>query len=297
MLCIRVAEKELRRRKSRDAKGRTLGFKAFAGAVLRAVLGIDAAWTMTEPSGVALAIEDGGWRLAATAPSYDAFIRTARGEPLSVGRQRGSSPDAGALLAAARIISKSAVDLVAVDMPLSREPITSRRASDRAVNVAYSSRWCSTHTPSTVRPGAISDSLREDFNAAGYPLRTTSAAAPGLMEVYPHPALVELAKSAKRLTYKYGKARDYWPDLVPGDRKARVIETWRVIAELLESKIAGVVAMLPIPSLDAKGWEMKAFEDQLDAVVCAWVAIEVLKGRAMPYGDEVSAVWIPTDIA
>jgi len=38
---------------------------------------------------------------------------------------------------------------------------------------------------------------------------------------------------------------------------------------------------------------MKAFEDQLDAVVCARVAIEVLEGRALPYGDEVSAAWIP----
>jgi predicted RNase H-like nuclease len=204
------------------------------------------------------------------------------------------SSDVEILIAAARTISKSAIDLVAIDMPLSREPIISRRASDRAVNAAYSARWCSTHTPSALRPGAISDRLRLEFEEIGYPLRTTSVAAPGLLEVYPHPALVELAKSEKRLTYKHGKARDYWPDLVPADRKEKIIATWRIIVEQLETKIRGVAPILAIPPLEAKGWEMKAFEDQLDSVVCAWVAIEVLEGRAVSYGDEISAVWIPT---
>lgn len=264
---------------------------------MKAVLGIDAAWTLTEPSGVALAVKDREWRLAAVAPSYDRFLRMAGGSSSLPGRPRGSAPDANALITVARIISKSDVDLVAIDMPLSKDLITSRRVSDRAVNAAYSVRWCSTHTPSAVRPGKISDRLREDFDAAGYPLRTTSIASPGLIEVYPHPALVELAKSAKRLTYKHGKARDYWPDLVAVDRKVKIMETWRSIVERLESKVSGTAAMLPIPSLDAKGWEMKAFEDQLDAVVCAWVAIEVLNDRALPYGDEVSAVWIPKPIS
>lgn len=261
---------------------------------MKVVLGIDAAWTLTEPSGIALAVEDKGWRLAAVAPSYDHFLQMAGGASSLPGRPRGSAPNAEALIAAAHTIAKSNIDLVAIDMPLSNEPIISRRVSDRAVNAAYSARWCSTHTPSAVRPGKISDRLREDFDAVGYPLRTTSAAAPGLLEVYPHPALVELAKFEKRLAYKHGKARDYWPDLVPGDRKAKIIATWMVIVELLDARISGTAAILPLPQMDAKGWEMKAFEDQLDAVVCAWVAIEVLEGRAMAYGDDVSAVWIPT---
>ena len=95
------------------------------------------------------------------------------------------------------------------------------------------------------------------------------------------------------MTYKHGKARDYWPDLVPAHRRAKVIETWRVIVGLLERQISGVAEMLTIPPPDARGWQMKAFEDMLDAVVCAWVGMKVLEGRAMPYGDEVSAVWIP----
>jgi hypothetical protein len=38
---------------------------------MRAVLGIDAAWTITQPSGVALAVErSNGWRMIAAAASY-----------------------------------------------------------------------------------------------------------------------------------------------------------------------------------------------------------------------------------
>jgi hypothetical protein len=40
----------------------------------RAVLGIDAAWTATQPSGVAVVSEEpGGWRLVAVANSYRSF--------------------------------------------------------------------------------------------------------------------------------------------------------------------------------------------------------------------------------
>ena len=71
----------------------------------RAVLGIDAAWTATQPSGVALAVEtENGWRLAAVEASYDHFLERANGAESSEKRPRGSEPDAAALLEAARKI-------------------------------------------------------------------------------------------------------------------------------------------------------------------------------------------------
>jgi predicted RNase H-like nuclease len=36
-----------------------------------------------------------------------------------------------------------------------------------------------------------------------------------------------------------------------------------------------------------------AYEDTLDTVVCAWIAVCALEGRAVPFGDESSAIWIP----
>ena len=46
------------------------------------VLGIDAAWTAHNPSGVALVQRaEQGWRCLALAPSYDAFLALAAGHP------------------------------------------------------------------------------------------------------------------------------------------------------------------------------------------------------------------------
>jgi predicted RNase H-like nuclease len=39
--------------------------------------------------------------------------------------------------------------------------------------------------------------------------------------------------------------------------------------------------------------ERKAFEDTLDAVICAWVAVRALEGLAVPFGDDTAAIWIP----
>jgi predicted RNase H-like nuclease len=37
--------------------------------------------------------------------------------------------------------------------------------------------------------------------------------------------------------------------------------------------------------------QLKRYEDALDAVVCAWVGIQYLEGKARAYGDATSAVW------
>jgi len=178
-------------------------------------------------------------------------------------------------------------------MPLAHFPITSRRVSDNAVSVAYGARHCGTHSPSAVRPGRISDDLREGFEQAGYPLRTTAIATPGLIEVYPHPALVELSAATRRLPYKIGRIRSYWPLLTAPERRAQLRVTWRDIVSLLGRHIDGVAARLPELNETASTADMKSFEDKLDAIVCAWIAICCLEGKAIPYGDKDSSIWIP----
>ena len=97
---------------------------------MRVILGIDAAWTQRQPSGVALAVDDGtGWRLVAAEASYDHFISTARGDRPH-GDPIGTLPNAHALIEAATLLAGQAPDLVAIDMPLSRKPITARRCAD-----------------------------------------------------------------------------------------------------------------------------------------------------------------------
>ena len=123
---------------------------------MRAVVGIDAAWTATQPSGVALAIETpSGWRLKVAEPSYQCFQSLADDKLRAEDRPSGSRPDAHALLASASVLCDGRIDLVAIDMPLAHQPIVGRRASDNAISKAYGARNCSTHTPNPSRPGRI----------------------------------------------------------------------------------------------------------------------------------------------
>ena len=99
-----------------------------------------------------------------------------------------------------------------------------------------------------------------------------------------------------RLPYKVSRIGSYWPDATPSERRARLFLEWRKIVELLEREITGVRGALLLPGMDSTCIDLKAFEDALDAVICAWVAISVLEGRAVPYGDDVSAIWIPSGV-
>lgn len=255
----------------------------------RVILGIDAAWSLTQPSGAAVAVKEGErWRLLAVEASYSCFINGR-----SHVKPAGSSPDARDLLSAAADKAGAAVDLVAIDMPLSRFPITGRRPSDNAISTAYGARHCATHSPTSVWPGAISDRLRVAFTDAGYPLLTGEIRSPGLIEVYPHPALVELAQASRRLPYKSQKMAKYWPAVSPDERRAFLLDQWAQIIRLLDSEIEGVAELMPLPSPSTKGAALKAFEDKLDAIVCAWVGICVIEGRATPFGDQDSAIWVP----
>jgi predicted RNase H-like nuclease len=126
----------------------------------RAVLGIDAAWTLLQPSGVALVAETPiGWRLVAADASYQRFQARAAGRVVPEGRPTGSLPDPSTLLSSASKLCGRSVDLVAVDMPLARSAIEGRRVSDNCVSRAYGARKCGTHTPSANRPGRISDDV------------------------------------------------------------------------------------------------------------------------------------------
>ena len=103
----------------------------------KAVLGIDAAWTLKEPSGVALVVEQRDrWRCVGLAPSCEQFERLGDGEPVDW----GSKPQGGMLhidkllSAASKLLSDAQLCVITVDMPLSLEAIAGRREADRAVS-------------------------------------------------------------------------------------------------------------------------------------------------------------------
>jgi len=270
-----------------------------------AVLGIDAAWTTRNASAVALAAcsDDGSWRLIKVAPSYAAFV----GRPDYRAGQTIEPIDAAALLSCAAALAGCSVGLVAVDMPLGHREITGRRRCDNLISSRYGSMGCSTHSPGIERPGAVGRTLYETLGRAGYPLQTAEAEAmpeaatrvtgPATIEVYPHPALLSLSGKSCRLPYKVGKRGKYWPGLSPARRTEMLLDQWACIVRMLETRIAGVEAALPPLPPGCTVRQLKNREDEIDAIICAWVGICALEGRAHAYGDEDAAIWVPTATA
>ena len=266
------------------------------------VLGVDAAWTSTEPSGVALAKYDGGrWHCLGIAPSYRAFSELAHGVPVNwTDRPEGSAPHSQALIAAAADLLGLMPGLVAVDMPISRVPIAGRRVADDAISRAFGAHWCAAHSPSTKRPGGIGSSFTKEL-ATTHPLvarQQEVGRLPALIEVYPHPALLHLMKGERRLPYKTSKTKSYWPGESLQMRGQFLLDVWHSILIKLEKKIEGIDLPIPIHfSQEMTLSGLKRYEDVLDALICAWVGIEYLEGRCVAYGDGNSAIWVPSDVA
>jgi predicted RNase H-like nuclease len=270
---------------------------------VNAILGIDAAWTAARPSGVALLQQRGErWHCVALAPSYAQFEGLAAGRAVDwQARPPGSAPDLAALLAASRqLLDGDPVQVIAVDMPLSLEPIRGRRAADAAVSRAFAAQGCAVHSPSAERPGALADRLRADAENLGYPLATAATPVgrtPALLEVYPHPALLRLLGARYRLPYKVANRRKYWPDATPAERLARVRQRLDEIRCALQRAVDDVPLDVPPLADIASAASLKAIEDALDSLVCGWVGTRYLTGRCRAYGDDTAAIWIPTEEA
>lgn len=267
------------------------------------ILALDAAWTASEPSGVALVEgnQDVGWRCVAVAPSYHEFFAQAEGKETDwlSGKFGGAPPDVARLLETARSLAGGPVDLITLDMPVATASFSSRRVADDAVSAEFGSRWCSAHTPSLTRPGPLGARLSSAIRASGYELATTTtppAEINRLVEVYPHPALLALLHRDSRVPYKVSKSRKYWPDLVREERIRALLREFDSIYQALEQAFGPLSFDLPAPDDIANLTRLKRYEDALDALVCAWVGVEYLQSRTVALGDGTAAIWCPADV-
>jgi predicted RNase H-like nuclease len=262
------------------------------------ILGIDAAWTTTEPSGVALVTgEPGRWSCRGLAPSYRQFCDLAAGgETDWTRRPPAGGIDIDALLSAATALAGASPDVVAVDMPLAFDPIIARRASDTAISRLFGAAGAAVHSPSAARPGLIAEELRTGLQRRGYTLEVSLADPPcrfALIETYPHPIAMWLCDTCRRLPYKATKSSKYWPALALVDRRKKLVGVWQDIVVALARIIDGIAlpSMAQVPAANAGA--LKAFEDGLDGLICAVAGISYATGNAMPYGDDRSAIWLP----
>jgi predicted RNase H-like nuclease len=259
---------------------------------MSAILGIDAAWTLRGSSGVALIKQTGtgDWECVAVEASYLEFVRKSGFAPkISL----DGTEIAKSLLEAARELTRVPIALVVADIPMARGPIVGRRCADREVLKAFGGQGCSTHSPSPERPGRLSEQFRDGFWEDGFQLATNAGQLTNhaLVETYPHPALLSLMNADYRVPYKENRTTKYWPKDDKPTRVKKLLDTLRSIHGGLSHEIAGID--FEIPEGSEKFSDLKSIEDRIDALVCAWVGILVLAGKAVPYGDEEAAIWLP----
>ncbi len=257
------------------------------------VLGIDAAWTAGQPSGVAVIQRRRGlWQCLALAPSYPSFVGLAHGTPVDWrARPTPAVPECDVLLAATKRIAGAVPDVIAVDMPLATTPIVARRAADNAIASAYASRGLGAHSPSETRPGPIADAMWRGFSTCGYSL-ATAATRPGtrgvMIEVFPHASAIALFGASYRVPYKLARITQYWPEQSAAERRRSLLAQWSKLRRALAHHVSGIALRIPASGTLA---QLKRYEDALDAVICAWTGAEYLARRAKAYGDASTSVW------
>jgi predicted RNase H-like nuclease len=269
---------------------------------MTAILGIDAAWTAAEPSGIALVeLTQGGWQSIAIAPSYNAFIMLSENKRIDWNENpiKGSPPDMASLLSAAMKISGKKIHIIAIDMPISLVPFKTRRVADNKISKEFGSRWCSAHSPNSDRPGELGRSVSTSLIESGFKLAVENSVnneSPYLLEVYPHVGLLSLLQRKKRVPYKISKSKKYWPNADIEQRKKNLLFQFQAICAGLTSVFGKLDLVLPEPNDFRTLSFLKRYEDTLDALICAWVGVQFIANKTIPLGDSTAAIWCPRDV-
>ena len=159
-------------------------------------------------------------------------------------------------------------------MPMSNVRIDRRRECDRAISRNFGAQGCGTHSPNAQRPGQISLDMLHGLRNHGYGLAVDYSVGQNnsVIEVYPHPALLNLLNKDYRVPYKVQRRRRYWPTLSNPARKNRLIGQFHNIRNGLNGAVQRIPNFLPQhPGQVSTFTGLKRYEDALDALVCAWV--------------------------
>ncbi|WP_069999961.1 DUF429 domain-containing protein [Cellulosilyticum sp. I15G10I2] len=261
-------------------------------------LGIDAAWTEVEPSGISLISSDDGHncKILRLADSYYNFLYKKQS---LVNKPKGSKPEIYKLIKDIEVEGYS-IDCIAIDMPLSNQLIKGRRSCESEISKAYGAKGAATHSPTIERPGRISFDLVQSAKELGYNLSTThnQIRNKALIEVYPHTAIIEYLELGYRYEYKISKKNKYkdWKFLSKQERDRKLINNLNNLVEKLSIRINNIKDYLPLLDINANyvGWYLKGYEDIIDSLISSLVGMDYLFDKTKGYGDEDGTIWVPS---
>ena len=225
-------------------------------------VGIDLAWGERKPTGIAV-LDDRGRLLRVAAVRTDAEI-VAELEPYVNGGC-----------------------LVGIDAPLVVPNATGNRPAEAALNRDFARFQAGAHPSNTGKPEFSGTPRGARLSALlGLDMNPRSRRKRRAIEVYPHPAIVALFRLGRTLKYK--------------NKPGRPVEELRSELLVLMGLLGGLERAEPPLILDA-GWselltavegatrksELRVAEDQVDAVVCAYVALFAVRRPELTttYGD------------
>ena len=260
-------------------------------------LGIDAAWTNKEPSGVCLLRSTDGktCEVIRLGKSYSEFINGNIEWNL---KADCSEIELNELL---KVCDELEVrpDCIAVDMPIASYHIKQRRACETEISKAYGGKGASTHNPNENRPGLISVELFNRLTESGYNWMTSGKEQndKSLIEVYPHTAIIEYLNLDYRYEYKVSKKNKFksWSSLSASQKNEKLIENLQNLVVQLAKRVPNIYNFFI--KLDSKKKysvnQLKGYEDAIDSVVCALVGMDFLFGNAIGYGNDKGTIWVP----
>ncbi|MCW2765823.1 MAG: yjbM [Nocardioides sp.] len=219
-------------------------------------VGIDLAWGEKQPTGLAV-LDDGG-RLV-----HVSTVRT----------------DEQIALALAPYVEGPC--LVAIDAPLIVKNETGSRAAEKALSKDFRRFDAGTHPSNTGKPEFANGTRGARVSKLlGLDMDPRSGRDRRAIEVYPHPATVVLFALGRTLKYKDKKGRDL--ELL----RSELLTLMRHLEGVVETDAAWAGLRARVETATRKS-DLRVVEDQVDAVICAYVALfaDRFPARTATYGD------------
>lgn len=179
--------------------------------------------------------------------------------------------------------------VVAFDAPLVVENASGNRPAEAALNRDFARFDAGAHPANTAKPEFTQTPRGARLAAAlGLDIDPASTAPRRAVEVYPHPATVALFRLGRTLKYKNKPGRPVTQLRSELLRLMRLLEGLRdaPVSMRLDRHDPWQALVAAVQSADRKS-ELRQVEDQVDAVVCAYVALFAERRPALTttYGD------------
>lgn len=223
-------------------------------------IGIDLAWSSRNPTGLAALRWDG-----TAARLVDPLPAAAVYSDAEIAAYIGTIAGQGSVV-------------VAVDAPLTVPNQTGRRPGEAELNAVFSRFHAGAHPANRQRLAGYNggivrgEALVSRLSALDIrhdPVIKIRRDARQAFEVYPHPAMVVLFSLDKVLKYKAKPS-------ISHDQRLAEFRTYQQHLRNLRARVPSLLlphALLDDVQLAKRGRALKAYEDQLDAVFCAYLAL------------------------